>query len=343
MPTKTSCGRMVDDGAIVRPYEARPEDCAFWAGFSVERMRMNDRQMLDEMGIIYDVIDVDLSRLAQGDITVSQSRLDGLDDDQVHVYAECMKNGDVFPEIVVSSNTTNRFHVLSGNHRVAAAKSIGRTHLPGLRVTNLTDAQKLMVVAGANNKHGKSITLDDRKAQACALVEVFGWTQADASREFGIPEHQLAASLQTRKSIARWDRIAASKKMPAHKLSNDRMRLLGRLRSDAAYAVAAWADAHLATKDLESAVTEANRKLNEEESIAIFDNILDRARARAQAAGRKEAAAVGALTVVRRADRAINKLSSEMVRSQTDDEQAETIIHLYRMSTRIQELIDGIG
>lgn len=304
---------------------------------------MNDRQMLDEMGIIYDVIDVDLSRLTYGDITVAQSRLDGLDDDQVHVYAECMKNGDVFPEIVVAPNASNKFHVLSGNHRVAAAKMIGRATLAGLRVTNLTDAQKLMIVAGANNKHGKNITMDDRKAQACALVEVFGWTIGDAAREFSILEATLSNALQTRRSIARWDRLSGDIEMPSKKLTNDRMRVISRLRSDRAYGLAAHADPYLSTKDMETAITEANRKLNEDEAVAVFQAVLDQARKRTQAAGRKKPTPLGPLPIIRGSEKALNKLSAEMIRSQTEDEKAETVIHLYRMSTRIQELLDGVA
>jgi len=310
---------------------------------SLERMRMNDRQMLDEMGIIYDVIEADLSRLAQRDISTAQSRLDGLDDEQVKVYAECMKNGDVFPEIVVSVSSNDRVYVLSGNHRVAAARSIGRATLPALRVTNLTDAQKQLIVAGANNKHGKNITIDDRRAQACAMVEVFGWTLVDSARQFSLTVGQIETALQARRSHVRWDQLAQNNKMPAKKHGNDRMRNLMRLRSDKAYVAAAEASPLLQTNEFDALVAEANRKLNEDEAVELFASVIRRADDRARSTGTKKASGATPLAAVSRMDNSLHKLTIEMARSQTDEDKTETIIHLHRMSTRIRELLDGIA
>lgn len=302
---------------------------------------MNDRDILDERGVDYDVIELDLARLARGDINAAQSRIDGLDPEQVRVYAECMKNGDVFPEIIVEANKANKFLVLSGNHRVAAAQMIGRASLPALQVHDITDAVRRLIVAGANNKHGKSVTIDDRRLQACGMVEAFGWTHAEAGRAFGLSESQVQNAITMRRGAGRFDRLQAEGSIACKKPGMMTLALITRLRSDKAFCVAAEAAQHCTHEELEAAVTQGNRKNNEDEAVAVFTAILDKARARAVAAGRNTGTKPGPVAIVRKADRDILKLTPEQVRSQPVDEQTETRLILMRLEQHITRLLDG--
>ena len=300
---------------------------------------MNDRNLLDEMGMDYLEIDVELDRITKGDITAAQSRIDGLDPDQVRVYAECMKAGDVFPQIVVEANKSARYKVLSGNHRVEAARSLGLRSIPGLLVTP-TDAQRDMIVGGANNKHGKPITIDDRKAQACRKVEVFGWKQDEAARFFGLSKAVVGDAIAQRKGSRRWDALLPDGPIKQNKPSGNKLILMGRLWSDAAFVACASVVHYISTDELQTLVGESNRKRNESEAVAVFTKAMQAARDRQQAAATNGKPPISVTAQLVKYERNLLRITSEQVRSQPKNDVNETRLVLHRMQMFIGKLLD---
>lgn len=291
---------------------------------------MNDRQMLNEEGIDYIEIDVELDRINQTDIMAAQSRIDGLDPDQVRIYAECMKNGDVFPEIVVQANKQGRYQVLSGNHRVRAAQNIGRTHLPALLVAP-TDAQRDMIVAGANNRHGKPITMDDRKLQACRKVEVYGWTHGDAAKAFGLTEAVVNNAISIRKARRRLDEVLPEGPLKKRVHSDNRILYLGRLRSDDALVACAEIIDKLTTEELANLVAEANRKRKESDAVAVFTAAAQDITAREHASAKKGKAFPSLTTQLTKYERSLRRITPEQLRSQPKDEMRSSLLALDRI------------
>ncbi len=291
---------------------------------------MNDRQMLNEEGIDYIEIDVELDRINQTDIMAAQSRIDGLDPDQVRIYAECMKNGDVFPEIVVQANKQGRYQVLSGNHRVRAAQNIGRTHLPALLVAP-TDAQRDMIVAGANNRHGKPITMDDRKLQACRKVEVYGWTYGDAAKAFGLTEAIVKNAIAARKARARWDEVMPEGPLKKRVPSDNRLMYIGRLHSDDAFLACAEIIEKLTSDDLADLCAEANRKRKESDAVAVFTAAAQDITAREHAAAKKGKASPSLTSQITKYERSLRRITPEQIRSQPKDEMRSSLLALDRI------------
>jgi hypothetical protein len=300
---------------------------------------VSDRNLLDQMGMTYFEVDVELDRIIKGDITAAQSRIDGLDADQVRIYAECMRNGDVFPEIVVEATKSARMRVLSGNHRVEAARAIGLKSIPGLLVTP-TDAQRDMIVGGANNRHGKPITMDDRKAQACRKVEVFGWTHEEAGRMFGISAAVVGNAISSRRARQRWEQLLPDGPAKQRVPSDNRINLIGRLRSDEAFLACAEVMSDLTSETLQELVGESNRKRKESDAVAVFAEAAQAMRDRQHAAGMTTKAPVSLTSQVMKQERSLARITREQLRSQPKAEATETRLVLHRMQMYIGSLLD---
>lgn len=158
----------------------------------------------------------------------NQARFQPLDEHLVVTYAEAMEAGAIFPPIVVTDVGTG-YLIIDGNHRFAAARLAGKTHLPAYVSNGLTERQILVLTFDANTKHGLPTTPEERKQHAVYLVETAGITQKDASRMLNVPTRELNLEITrvrsekrfTRLGIDRWSDLAKSSRMRLHNISDD--------------------------------------------------------------------------------------------------------------------------
>ena len=87
-------------------------------------------------------------------------------------YAEAMRQGEVFPPIVVFQEDET-YWTADGWHRVEAAARLGLTTIRGeVRPSGLDDA--IDYACGANNKHGLRPTIEDRRKAVRTQLERTG-------------------------------------------------------------------------------------------------------------------------------------------------------------------------
>lgn len=88
-------------------------------------------------------------------------------EEMVERFAEQMKNGAVFPAIVVN----DRRELVDGNTRGAAAKRIRRSTIPAYVCTDLTALRARALSVELNQSHGQSMTQDEIRAFVESAVD----------------------------------------------------------------------------------------------------------------------------------------------------------------------------
>jgi len=108
-------------------------------------------------------------------------------------YAAGMKNGDKFPPIIVYwSDRLDAYVIIDGNHRIQAAKQIGRLDFDAYIVDVHQDALTIEILTrGANAIEGYPFTNSDRLFQAKYLVGL-GTSQAEAASLMKISQSTLS-------------------------------------------------------------------------------------------------------------------------------------------------------
>jgi ParB-like chromosome segregation protein Spo0J len=108
-------------------------------------------------------------------------------------YAEAMRNGAVFPPVVVFHDGTT-YWLADGFHRVAAAKEAGKGELDAeVRQGGQRDA--LLFAAGANATHGLRRTNDDKRHAVAVLLadEEWGrWCDGEIARRCAVTDRFVA-------------------------------------------------------------------------------------------------------------------------------------------------------
>ena len=111
-------------------------------------------------------------------------------------YADAMKNGVVFPPIVLGINAKKKEEIalVDGLHRVRAARQAGILELSVIeKLYSSPDA--LLADMYLLNKHGARVRPEDRDARIRLLAEKYAWKQEKIGKEFGLDQSSVSRVL----------------------------------------------------------------------------------------------------------------------------------------------------
>jgi ParB-like chromosome segregation protein Spo0J len=117
----------------------------------------------------------------------------------VREYAAAMRQGDVFPCIVVARvDSQAKLIVAGGNHRFAAAQSLGHDKVKAI-VVRCNEAQFRLLAKQLNTTNGLRETTAARAEGAADLVTHANYSTADAARAMGVSKSTLLDVLTRRR------------------------------------------------------------------------------------------------------------------------------------------------
>lgn len=160
MPTKISCGRMVSDGAIVRPYEARREIAPPWRAF------------------------------LWGDMTEPLQLFDQL---PAHIEAALRESISRFGVLVPVVRDQNG-RTIDGHHRARLADELGMSYR--VDVVKVADDDEAREIARTLNSDRRHMTADQRQDVAASL-RAAGHSLRAISGALGVSQTQIQRDLAT--------------------------------------------------------------------------------------------------------------------------------------------------
>lgn len=130
-------------------------------------------------------------------VTIAKIRIDcgtqtrvKIDQETVNEYSEKMLDGDEFPPIKLFHDGVD-YYLADGFHRYHAAKKCKHKTMPA-EVTAGTLSDAILYAVGANHKHGKPRTLEDKTNAAMILLSNFEWSTwstAEIARQCNVSEN----------------------------------------------------------------------------------------------------------------------------------------------------------
>lgn len=226
--------------------------------------------MLKSYGFEYELVNLPLASVNRKASQLNQARVaEPIDEDQVLIYAEQMRNGDKFPPIVVFQSSNGSHIVMDGNHRVGSADLADITEFPAYVVKDPSPAEIQSFTYEANTKHGKPTSLDDRLSQGIHLMEQ-DVPLKEAARRLGITPGTLST---------RWDMVQADKRFRSigirkfDALNGTAKRKLDAIHSDPVLRAAAELvlEARLSSDDIARLVKDVNAiRAGEREQIRFI-------------------------------------------------------------------------
>jgi hypothetical protein len=223
--------------------------------------------MLNRYGFDYKLEVIDLARVNRAESKRNQARIaHPINEDQVILYAEAMKNGDSFPPLVVYL-TESGYIVMDGNHRVAAFDLCDETTAQAYVVKKPSNAQVQAFTYEANTKHGMPTTLHDRIRQAISMVNL-GASAVDAAKQLGVPLNTLRSALDNAKAEQRFQELGIKK---FDRLSSSARRRLDNIHSNVVLRAAAELalEAGMSSEDITTLAKAINGVRNERDQLAI--------------------------------------------------------------------------
>lgn len=138
-------------------------------------------------------MNISLSKIVTNAGTQSRAKID---ENVIAEYADKMKEGEVFPPVVVFHDGLE-YYLADGFHRFFAAKKCGS---PGITcdVKQGTLRDAILYSFGANDKHGLQRTsLDKRKAVTAMLLDIEwqDWSDREIARQCGV-SHPFVSALR---------------------------------------------------------------------------------------------------------------------------------------------------
>ena len=224
--------------------------------------------MLGRYGFQYELVTITVAEVDRKKSELNQARISKpIDEDQVLLYAEAMRNGDVFPPVVVYKSLTG-YIVMDGNHRVGAADIADVPNFQAFVVKSPTPAEIQSFTYEANTKHGMPTSLQDRLRQAIHLISK-GVSAPSAAKQLGLPINQLRHAIDQYQAEKRFESLGVKK---FALLSQTARRRLDSIHSDVALRAAAELslDASLTGDDLNTFIKEINNIRSEREQLAFI-------------------------------------------------------------------------
>lgn len=192
-------------------------------------------QWLADKGVTWDFFEafdldlVDVERSLKNQARISAP----LRPEQVEVYTDAMKRGEVFPPIVVweSPLKSGSFIVVDGNHRVTAGVG-AEVPLSAYVVPRNTPAELVrQLTYEANTRHGMGTTKAERQQHAMWIIENTARSMQDVAAELNIPYGELQRYVYAQRTEARinalripemiWREIAPSVRNRLNTLGDD--------------------------------------------------------------------------------------------------------------------------
>jgi ParB-like chromosome segregation protein Spo0J len=138
-------------------------------------------KILDDYGVRYELIrDVSTTRINHEESLANQARFSPLNLNVVAQYRRDLRDGDIFPAVVVHNDV-----IVDGNHRLRAHSEEGLA-LAAYVIDADTEPDVVVKLTFKLNKpHGLNLTIDEKLAHAAHFVEA-GMSHADACQEMGI-------------------------------------------------------------------------------------------------------------------------------------------------------------
>lgn len=146
-------------------------------------------------GQLRKVLDSEIDTVAS---RANQARQESLDSQLVSEYASAMRRGDTFPTMVCARvSGEQKLVVAGGNHRHAAAKSLGETEFLAI-VIDVDAADFRLLAKQLNTTNGKRETSEARAQGAADLVKLYGRTIKDAAAAMSVTENSVRGALALR-------------------------------------------------------------------------------------------------------------------------------------------------
>lgn len=158
------------------------------AALVAERFDNGRRQALaDEASSTGEIVVLPLDQLGPGPKVRRETDLD-------HVNA-LVEAGGTWPPITVCTADWGRpYRVLDGNHRVAAAGRLGRAGLPAIVVeVDVKSPEAMELAVKANIKHGKPLTLSEKKSLAAGFIKETDWADNRIAVACGLTNKTVAS------------------------------------------------------------------------------------------------------------------------------------------------------
>lgn len=126
----------------------------------------------------------------------SQSRLRSADKKRVIEFAEKMKNGEVFPPVIVWQIPDNGAFLVEGNTRTEATNKRGLPTIPAYVVTLTSMSEAVYLSAVFNARNGSPLTADEIRRAVLAASKIKPTpTNAQIARDYGISTSQIGRIL----------------------------------------------------------------------------------------------------------------------------------------------------
>lgn len=206
----------------------------------------------------------------------NQARPEAIVQEVVDRYAVAMKAGDSFPPIV-GYIVAGKVVVIDGNHRVAAAKKAGYTHIVMFGVAPETSTELItLLTVEANSKHGLPTDTKWRVEQALHLFDI-GISQDLACEAAGIKVQQLKDRIAVRKADERARKLGVTQFAI---LAPAARQALGTLKDDAVMVVASNCviDNELSVTDARNLIRDVKAKGSESERLKVVTDFDEKRR-----------------------------------------------------------------
>ncbi len=154
-----------------------------------------------------------------------QSRIGGVNGPVASDYEDAMREGVVFPPIVVFFDG-DQYHLADGFHRVSAAVHLGLTTISAdMREGSKRDAE-FFAMTEANSTHGLQLTRDDKRKRAQHLLMDDEWSQLsnrEIARRTGVSHTFVAYVRESLSSPQNGSVATKSAKAVAEELESARL------------------------------------------------------------------------------------------------------------------------
>jgi ParB-like chromosome segregation protein Spo0J len=186
-------------------------------------------EVLEKFKVQYEFMLVETSEIGKVSASQHQVRSKFTEESQVEDYATAMRNGALFPAIVLAKNG-QRFERIDCNHRLAALELIGEP-LVWAAVFTSTPIVKHALRVQLNLGHGLFLTRTDRAMHAIYSIENDGLTVAAAAENAGLSAQYVRDELNKYRARKRMDEVGLSPK-EVNSLNITQQLKLATLRSD---------------------------------------------------------------------------------------------------------------
>lgn len=192
-------------------------------------------------------------------------------------YGVAMADGDAFPAVVLRATEGGfKFFVLSGNHRVGAAKLLDETTIDAYLIESSDEMVFQIITRAANRWMGDRQSKDEAVEHARELIRRYGRTQTEMARLFGLKPAWLAKALRAEDVRDDLGRLGIEN----HAMPRSVLEQLSKLTDNervfrkAGYLAASYSLSGDRVRDLAAAVDAQRTESDQIDAIKMFEDAL---------------------------------------------------------------------